>query len=60
MIKVLEHGVKKITCPHCKAEKQFLATLDAPSTNISAPLISSKKPIINKTILVIIFHSFKN
>ena len=23
MIKVLEHGVRKITCPHCKAKLQY-------------------------------------
>lgn len=23
MIKVLEHGVKKVTCPHCKAKLQY-------------------------------------
>ena len=23
MIKILEHGVRKITCPHCKAKLQY-------------------------------------
>jgi uncharacterized protein YbaR (Trm112 family) len=23
MIKVLEHGVRKITCPHCRAKLQY-------------------------------------
>ena len=23
MIKVLEHGIRKITCPHCKAKLQY-------------------------------------
>ena len=23
MIKVLEHGVRKVTCPHCKAKLQY-------------------------------------
>ena len=23
MIKILEHGIRKITCPHCKAKLQY-------------------------------------
>ena len=23
MIKVLEHGIRKVTCPHCKAKLQY-------------------------------------
>ena len=44
MIKVLEHGIRKITCPNCKAKLQYEQE-DIQTTVVQEDLLDSGKEV---------------